>query len=319
MIDCKNVKLEQLIQILEEGGGNDHYLYRGHKESSFELIPSALRPDSCPGLTIVKYLNKYIEENYKELVGNNNSGGDGKQDVELQDNENNRIMLLFYQLATEKGLKLPYVDRSNDYLSSHFIRSSGSVDDRTNKTYLKLASIAQHYGFPTLLLDWTRDPYCGLYFALTGVLDDCFKKINEGEDVDDFLEGSFSIWCLNADNVLYSEVDSDNHMKLFSFNHYDNMNIIAQKGILSHVTSYADNDTPSMESLKGEKVVKNRTKPFLIKYNVKKKELLQGLDILIKKEKMADAFFPGYVGIVNYMIELSKYQRVKDYLPNNRK
>lgn len=228
-------------------------------------------------------------------------------------------MRLFYQFSSEKGLKLPYIDHSHDYISSHFINSSEKIDERTNKSYLELASIAQHYGFPTLLLDWTRDPYCALYFALTGVLDDCFKKIGKDESIDNFLEDSFSVWCLNADNVLNTEKIEDNHMKLFSFNHYDNMNIIAQKGIVSYVTSYANIDSSSMESLNKEGVVKDLSKSFLIKYDVKKKELIEGLDILIKKQKMADAFFPGYDGVVKVMIELSKYQYVKEYLSDNRK
>ncbi|MCB9700900.1 MAG: FRG domain-containing protein [Myxococcales bacterium] len=51
--------------------------------------------------------------------------------------------------------------------------------------------VAQHYGIPTTLLDWTEDPACALYFALCSMRS-AFEVDKGG------LRGlSPTVWCLN--------------------------------------------------------------------------------------------------------------------------
>ncbi len=56
----------------------------------------------------------------------------------------------------------------------------------SSENILELVASAQHYGIPTRLVDWTRDPYVALYFA-----------VNNNSDPDD---GCYSLIYTNLNN-----------------------------------------------------------------------------------------------------------------------
>lgn len=75
--------------------------------------------------------------------------------------------------------------------SAPYVNSSFRQDDDLNNLFFM-----QHLGVPTRLLDWTENPYIGLYFALTGA---SYRKTNDGPEY----TSDVAVWIL--DPVMWNE------------------------------------------------------------------------------------------------------------------
>jgi hypothetical protein len=143
----------------------ERYIFRGERTEKFnKILPTSLRENE------LSIKNLY---GYAKLPGMDVSDPQHKFESFYQSAELN-ILMNFYRAANYKGLNLPDIH----FFRKHSLEMFLSIDILRNEIgdkwlpddFLELASLAQHYGLPTRLIDWSKDIYTSLYFASSGAL-----------------------------------------------------------------------------------------------------------------------------------------------------
>ncbi|MCW0330985.1 FRG domain-containing protein [Pantoea ananatis] len=161
---------------------DDGYVFRGHGDSSWMLQPGIFRRDEKSLEKISGYLmnHKY----HHDFFANYNSNS--KESIKLLQFVEINLLNGFINNAHYSGLRLPpdAIKFARKYISSLTYPEHFPVEDG-----LESLALAQHYGLPTSLLDWSANPLTALYFSA------------ENNACDDS-EGTMSVWGLNIDNLI---------------------------------------------------------------------------------------------------------------------
>jgi len=165
----------------------DAWIFRGHANAEWALEPNAHRADAWaalarPGET------PFVPDLETEQT---RLGKEGKL---LQD---------FIEALEGSGIQVPF-----EY------RTLGQVNGVGNE---KPLALAQHYGLPTRLLDWTRDSATAAYFA-------CLRPATPAVDL--------AVWALNGAYVNSNPTDAA-VCKVIQTTRYDNPNLHAQEGLFT--------------------------------------------------------------------------------------
>lgn len=134
------------------------FIFRGHADASWKLLPSVFRSGSAEELGLPNWpINKPYFRRESEF----------------------RSLMSFLEALNDSGGYLA----NNDILISTLRRdhSLERLEDHAqglklwpSKEYIPIMALAQHYGLPTRLLDFTFNPLVAAYFS---VVDLVFKKI----------------------------------------------------------------------------------------------------------------------------------------------
>lgn len=245
--------------------------FRGHSDSSFSLQPSLLRTSRA---NLVSLLGSFWDDNLNH--------------IELA------LLYKFYRSANHQGLYLPFNETllsDIPFTSYHKYHLNG--DYCLPNDLLQVAAIAQHYGLPTRLLDWSRDPYIALYFAVHDEKSPSFK----------LKEPAIVIWVLHHDEFLQNHRESN--LRVITPPYFNNPNLNAQKGVFTHLMThfYEDeihfekNEIPSLEEYFNS--FEENSNPYLTKLvlDVKHKDAIKNKLYNLGYTKAR--VFPGYHSIVD--------------------
>lgn len=310
------------------------YIFRGLNNTNHSLIPSSLRNNSL--------INKYINDDFKfkKLVSREDAiemgliADDAKDSIKwvapTVDKNNNilkddgysliysddglqfkkelYVLLKFLDFSDRNGLKL-----SANYEVRHNIHNYFNFKSQSwpKKEFIEIISLAQHYGLPTKVLDWTYDYKVSLYFALRDVVDDT-KEDSDGV-----------IWAFNYklfennpfENELYF-----NKLHFYRPEYNNNPNLRAQRGLFTFIIDdINNNDTRSLEDIIIDELISKkeynqedwagRRQPRVLPPKIKINEPIfykfiidKDIKVEMLKELYSDGYseeflFPGFEGV----------------------
>jgi hypothetical protein len=236
------------------------------------------------------------------------------------------VLVAFCRNVHLSGLRQPRFDFAfNDlirdpngleaYLWHQQLRNGARMlSDWPPEELLPLLALAQHYGLPTRLLDWTRDLNTAAYFAASAVVTewvtDDFKVANS------LPKGKLAVWAFpeSAARLLTVRSGYSAHGPLFMpMPPYDeNPNLQAQRGVFTVWNDGEGNlcDRRPLPDLIYEWSTRHHIdltgKLRFTRVELPKKKAPRLLDLLIRLGWDASRLFPGYGGAANAAIETAK-------------
>jgi hypothetical protein len=262
------------------GNGQPTWVFRGHGNAEYTLLPSALRAGQELLLT----------GGWKALEGTILNGDQAGAEYSS--------LLAFFWSADEQGLSLP---EDSQTLRSFFNPSRAQLNLARQQSeswppdsVLSIMALAQHYGIPTRLLDWSYNPLVACYFAAVPT---------------HTVAQNLCVWAL--DLSAFQQIDSKHKAEVFlrfvSAPRSENANLLAQDGLFTLYSTISFNwDAPrvanSIDQLASswEGI---RDIPILYKIELPRDEDQELLRQLRRYGITGARLFPGYAGVVKSLRE----------------
>lgn len=265
-------------------------LFRGEASATYKLTPSVLRMNANQKAWFVK--NSNLNTDYQHS---------------LIDAERHAINM-FYKNADIRGLPVPKIQGIE--FEHVFSKALKHNDIWIRDELLEIAGLAQHYGVPTRLIDWTFDPSVALYFAATNAM----LRIRDKNDLDDFM----ILWVLNYPIVeIGRSTTKPLGIVIIKPPYFGNPNLAAQQGAFSlcqvqypetdrkDSKTFIDVDYTPFDSLlikrmyeMGLKEYPNNSYPILCRYSIPIGECFNLYKLLNNMGYNASRIFPGYGSII---------------------
>lgn len=264
------------------------WLFRGQWDADWKLIPSLFRETS---LKKIEALSGRKVTGYSDL---------GKVEKDL--------LIDFFEVADKRGLPLP--DDSQELRSE--LRKLKNDDSRVEQYFrlpqtasklFSLLALAQHYGIPTYLLDWTRNSWLAAFFAAEYAFT---EKADAGKNI--------VVWAFSVpvdrekDDFYYLDVP----IQVVTAPSATNSNLRAQQGVFTWLNpSFVkyDLDYPSLGEVLNvladsgyqgnSRAHEFSKKCVFVKYTLPQSEAQSVICLLDKLDITPSSVYPGFHSIVD--------------------
>ena len=290
--------------------GRDDWVFRGQADANWKLIPSTFRKDSWSKLT------KLCDSPGKE------------QTVLSQYYLEIEVVWAFARMADRHGLIVPGYDggwmdplaveyKFEEILDRIFEEGSGFPPLEWEPMF----GMAQHYGVPTRLLDWSESSYIAAYFASSQATAGFQKNKRIGRK-------HLAVWALDTRRIEYISSERNGTVRVARAPWATNPNLQAQKGLFTvHREVFYDRRNSKNDShirllnpWSLDKIVKRIIEddarqdfgevppdiyetPAMILYRLPWKEANRCLALLHREGISGASVFPGFSGVVRSMYE----------------
>jgi hypothetical protein len=258
------------------------WIFRGVSDEGYELKAKAHRPNAFAAFG----LDRAPDTNFSML-----------------ENKARALLNDFRNALDRAGLSIPTLAPQG----GHEIRTWGSA---IREEEVPALALAQHYGLPTPLLDWTVQARVAAYFAVYYAL-----GVGEAGHVDP--NGRIAIWGMRRDleNQWITDSSESPHrflasIKLVRVPRASNPNLHAQSGVLTWLwgegghTMTLDKFVELLAERRGRELEKSGVSPPVMRRLTAPRSCAPRLLRLLSYEGIdGSSMFPGYEGVVRSLKE----------------
>jgi hypothetical protein len=239
----------------------------------------------------------------------------------------------FFRLADRRGLRLPedsqlLRQRLDKCREHNYIDEIERGRDAWPPTeLLSLLAVAQHYGIPTRLLDWTENPYVAGYFAAKGaarqladeaggyLADKRTPRRPSDERTSELAVLALSRISVEVDKILNAREDDRRPVRIVTAPAADIPNLYAQQGLfLVHQSTNVDCQAEFVPRAYDEMLCEKMVfAPHIVRLSLKAECAPELLFLLARAGVDAASLFPGFKGVADAVQERALLPPVDDW------
>ncbi len=297
------------------------WIFRGHADSTWSLLPTALRPrglrdhktgtlllesDTPIGALDVELAFKIVTSEFWYV----------KEFFEICDNHGLLIPGDSYEHRTIEG----FTDVGVQLGRAIYGNSPAGPSPWPTGAWLYVYALAQHYGIQTRLIDWTRKSRVAAYFAARKIAEEITKNVYTDEAL---TTTSICVWAINKKKILTEyhwifpkEPDYAPRVRFITAPQASNPNLNAQAGLFT-VDTDPKRRIPldklvldGLDRIIDESVAAriSQNPLFIVKLELPYRHARELLRLLAAEAVTAASVFPGYEGAASALTERTFWQ-----------